>query len=147
MEISASIDIQAPIEKVFTVFSDLSKLEDRVQGIQAIEVLEGPLQMEVGTKWKETRIFFGKEATEIMWVTALNPSHNYVVEAESNGTKYRSEYTFTETDTGTQVAMTFSGKPQTFIAKLFGLLFAFMAGSLKKTLIQDLEDLKVVCES
>ena len=147
MNISATIDIQAPIEKVFTVFSDLSKLEDRVQDIQSIEVLEGPAQMEVGTKWKETRVFFGKEATEIMWVTTLNHLHNYVVEAESNGTKYRSEYVFTETDTGTHVAMTFTGKPQTLVAKLFGLLFYFMAGSLKKTLLQDLADLKTVCES
>jgi len=35
----------------------------------AIEVLEKPDAGFVGFKWKETRKMFGKEATEIMWIT------------------------------------------------------------------------------
>lgn len=45
MKISASILIQAPIERVFSVFSDLGKLEERVTDIQKIEVLQEPAQM------------------------------------------------------------------------------------------------------
>lgn len=147
MKISTTIDIQTPIEKVFDVFTDLSNLQERVQDIQSIEVLNKPAQMAVGTKWKETRVMFGKAATEIMWVTELKPQKSYIVEAESHGTHYRSEYTFTETATGTHVELTFVGEPQTLTAKVFGVLFALMAGSLKKTLNQDMTDLKKVCES
>lgn len=147
MKVSAAIDIQAPIEKVFIVFTDLNTLEDRVQDIQSIEVLNEPAQMAVGTKWKETRVIFGKEATEIMWVTALNSLQNYTVEAESHGTKYRSQYTFIEIPNGTHVEMIFTGEPQTFVAKMLGLLFFFMTSSMKKTLKKDMEDLKKVCES
>lgn len=145
MKVSATIDIQASVEKVFSVFTDLSNLADRVKGILSIELLEGPAQMAVGTQWKETRKFYGKEATEIMWVTELQPLKSYAVEAESHGTQYRSDYTFTETENGTRVSMTFVGKPQTLVAKFFGLLFFFMAGSLRKTLQQDMEDLKRAC--
>ena len=146
MKIDTNITIQAPIETVFTVFTDLSRIEERVAGIQKIEILEGSAQMKVGTKWKETRKMFGKEATETMWVTELASQKSYAVEAESCGTKYRSEYTFTDTEGGTYIEMTFAGTPQTFAAKILSILFCFMAGATKKMLRKDMEDLKGVCE-
>lgn len=147
MEIATETHIAAPIEKVFSVFTDLSRATERIRGIQDIEILEGPAQMAVGTKWKEKREMFGKEATETMWVTELNPSKNYVVEAASHNMKYRSEYTFTPSANGTHVALTFKGEPQTLSAKIFNVIFSIMAGSAKKMLHQDMEDLKQVCES
>lgn len=147
MIVHAEIDISAPIGKVFSVFTDLTKIEEHINGIQSITVLEGSAQMEVGTKWKESRIMFGKEATEVMWVTALTPTKNYIVEAESNGMKYRSEYVFTEKSNGTRVQMTFTGEPQTFASKLFNIIFFFMAGVTKKALYQDMVDLQKVCEA
>ena len=89
---------------------------------------------------------FGKEADEIMWVTELNQNKNYVVLAESHGTKYRSEYTFEEVEGGVRVVMVFEGVPQTFVARILGAMFFFMKKSMEKMLYQDLLDLKKVCE-
>ena len=146
MKIHSHIEINAPIEKVFDVFSDLNSLEDRVTGIQKVEILKGPTQMAVGTKWKETRVFMGKEATETMWVTELTRLGNYVVEAESHGTKYRSEYLFEQTANGTKVTVIFEATPMTFKAKLAYAISFLFAGKLKKLLYQDMVDLKKVCE-
>ena len=147
MKVAAEIDIQAPIEKVFSVFSDLNHTADRIQGIKSVEILSGPAQMAIGTKWKETRVMFGKEATETMWVTELTSPQKYVVEAKSHNMKYRSTYNFTPAADGTQVAMTFEGTPQTMGAKIINTIFSFMAGSTKKMLLQDMQDLKEVCEA
>lgn len=147
MKITTEITIKAPTENVFSVFTDLDHATERIKGIESIEVLEGPAQMKVGTKWKEKRTMFGKEATETMWVTALNPSKSYVVEANSHGMKYRSEYTFTSTEGETHVKLTFEGLPQTLKARVLNIIFSFMAGTTQKMLQQDMEDLKKICES
>ena len=146
MKVQTDIIIDAPIEKVFTVFSDLGKAEERIAGIKKIVMIEGPAQMQVGTKWKETREMFGKEADEAMWVVELNENKNYVVLAESHGTKYRSEYTFEKAEEGVKVTMVFEGVPQTFVAKILGAMFFFMKKSMEKMLYQDMFDLKKVCE-
>lgn len=147
MKIIDSISINAPVEKVFNVFTDLNRAEERVSGITNIEVLEGPAKLKKGTKWRETRILFGKEATETMWVTDLIKNQSYIVEADSHGTKYTSSYTFTQSDSGTDVKMTFEGTPYSLSARLlsiFGLLFK---GATKKALHKDLADLKSAAEN
>ena len=146
MKITSNIQIKAPIEKVFNVFSDLTTIGDRVKGINKLEVLEGSPQMTMGTKWKETRTMMGKEATEIMWVSEITPPNNYVVEAASHGTEYRSVYTFESDGGATNVTVEFSGKPISITAKLMNITTILFANSLKKMLLQDMKDLKKFCE-
>ena len=146
MKIECQIDIKAPIEKVFEAFSDLSQLEKRVAGIQSIEVLQGPAKMAVGTKWRELRVMFGKEATEEMWVTGLTKNKGYTVEAESHGTKYHSEYFFTEGPKGVNVKLIFQGTAVSFAAKVMSVLFFLFKGATVKALQQDMNDLKKVLE-
>ncbi|MET0714123.1 MAG: SRPBCC family protein [Mycetocola sp.] len=147
MRIQDSISINADRKRVFAVFCDLDKAATNVTAITRIEVLTGPAQLNVGTRWRETRTMFGKEATEEMWVTGFEPDVSYVAEAESRGTHYRSEYRFTPDGTGTRVDMTFEGTPLTLGARLAGVLGALFAGAAKKALHQDLVDLKRACEA
>ncbi len=145
MTITSSIMIEAPVERVFATFTDLELLQKTVQGIEKLEILEQP-KFGVGTKWRETRVMMGKEATEVMWVTDLEPNKSYSIGAESHGTKYLSVYNFTETDEGAEVSMSFTGTPMTTMAKVFsGLAFLFK-GSLEKQLHKDMEDLKAELE-
>lgn len=146
MKIHDQIVIHAPIDQVFTAFTDLSNMPERIKGIEKIEILHEPAVMQVGTKWRETRTMFGKQATEEMWVTDLQPQQSYQVEAESNGVHYTSNYDFAEQDGSTLVKMTFVGKPLNVKAKLFSFMLVIFAGATKKALHQDLEDLKIFCE-
>lgn len=147
MQITVTRQINAPIDKVFNVFSDLGKVEDRITGISKIEMLEGDEKMAVGTKWVETREMFGQTATETMWVTDLQANRSYVVEAESRGVKYKSTYEFESNDQGTEVIMTFEGTPVTLSAKIMGALTTpFFKGASQKALEVDMDELKEVCE-
>ena len=147
MKVQDSISINADRKRVFEVFCDLDNAAANVTAISRVDVLAGPAQLNVGTKWRETRTMFGREATEEMWVTGYQQDVSYVAEAESHGAHYRSEYRFTSEGSGTRVDMTFKGVPLTFAARVFGVIAALFAGATKKALHQDLVDLKRACEA
>lgn len=144
MKIEFSRIIKAPINKVFDVFSDISQADSRISGIKEIEILEGGKGL--GTKWKETRVMFGKDATEIMWISEFEPNKSYTVDAESNGMKYRSVYNFKEMEDGTKVEGSFEGTAQTTGAKIFSYLAFMFAPSMRKAFMADMDDLAKVCE-
>lgn len=147
MKVSTSIDINAPVEKVFEVFCDLQNADKNISGIKKIEILKGSSTMEVGSRWKETRVMFGQEAVEEMEVIQLEKNASYIVEAESHGTYYLTTFNFKENNGVTNVEMIFDGKAKSLFAKLMAPLMFFMKGSVKKALHQDLIDLKSAIES
>ena len=146
MEITSTIEINAPRAAVFEVFSDLGSMADHIKGITNIEVHgDGPVG--VGSSWTETRKMFGKEATETMTFASFDPPAGYTVTAASNGAEYVSTYTFEEADGGTRVTMRFTGEAQGFIGKIMAkLMNAMMAKTMRKMLDADMQDLKDVCE-
>ena len=145
MKLQVTKQINASIERVYDVFTDLPSAAERVSGIEAVEVLTDQ-PFGVGTRWKETRIMMGKSATETMWITEVDPPNGYTAEAESCGTHYTSTFTFEPGDGGTLVTMTFEGRPVTLGAKVLSLLGVLMKGTIRKMLAKDLDDLAVVCE-
>ena len=59
--------ISASPERVFALFTDLAHAPDNIRAIKKLELLTpGPMCM--GTRFRETRVMFGKEATEEMEV-------------------------------------------------------------------------------
>jgi carbon monoxide dehydrogenase subunit G len=115
--LQVSTQVSAPIEDVFKVFTSIDKAAERIPGIQSVEMLtEGPFGE--GTRWRETRLMFKKEATEEMWVTGFDAPNSYTVEAESHGTKYSTLFSFTPESSGTKVTWSFTGTPLTFGAKI-----------------------------
>lgn len=146
MKITDSITINTPVEKVFETFTSLDKATERVEGITNIEILDGPAIMQVGTKWRETRVMFGKEATEVMWVTELTLNQSYTVEASSHGAKYITTYTFTSNGDSTDVQFSFEGTPLNTSARIMSIVSKLFIGATKKALRKDLEDLKRAAE-
>ncbi len=146
MQITCQTRVNAPVERVFEVFTDLPAAPERVRGIKALEVLtDGPIGK--GTRFRETRVMFGKEATEVMEITEFHPNQMYAVEAESCGCHYRSELHFRPDGGATDVRMTFGGTPLTTGAKVMGALMGWMMkGACRKAMDQDFEDLKRVAE-
>ncbi len=137
--------VQAPLERVFEIFTDLRKAPERITGIQSLDVLS-PGDVGAGTRFRETRVMFGKEATEEMQVTEFEPNRSYAVEADSHGCLYRSEFVFEPKGDGTDVTMTFGATPYTLGAKLMSPLGKLMAGSVRKACGQDMADLAVFAE-
>lgn len=145
-DITVSTHVSAPAERVFAVFTDLERAAERIPDITELEVLsDGPFGE--GTRWRETRVMFKKEATEEMQVTGFDPPRSYTVEAASHGMRYETLFSFTPEGDGTQVQWRFSGTPQTLGTKLMAPLFnVLMKGTMKKCMLRDLEALRGVCE-
>ncbi|HEX9793563.1 MAG TPA: SRPBCC family protein [Planctomycetota bacterium] len=139
--------VAAPSAKVWSVFTDIPHAAENIPGITKIEMFsQGPFA--VGTKWRETRKMFGKEAVETMWVTAVEPQRSYVVEAESHGAHYRSEFTFTEKDGGTDVAWSFGAEPTGMASKvMMAVMGSVLKGTMRRMLQADLLALKAVAEA
>ncbi|QDT63685.1 SRPBCC family protein [Calycomorphotria hydatis] len=137
MNVELEHRIKAPREIAFAVLSDFEHCSEWIEGIERVEMLtDGPVG--VGTRWRETRVMFGKEATEVMEVTTFEPSDRYVVECESCGSLYRSVFTFAEDGDGTKLTLTIETKSLTLMAKLMSPLGYFMMGTMKKLIEADI---------
>ena len=148
MEITASETIALPVQRVFERITDISSWPDVAESIVGVEVLtEGPVG--VGTRFRETRVMFGKEASEEMEVTAFEPPRSWTHEARSHGMHYVTTTTFEPTnDGGTEICMRFAGTPTSLGGKIMGVLMgALMKGQCLKATKKDLADMKAAYEA
>ncbi|MGB7449999.1 MAG: SRPBCC family protein [Ornithinimicrobium sp.] len=83
-----SITIQAPAHAVWDVLTDLTRAPERLRGIESVQIMS-PGPYAVGTRWRETRSFFGRSSTEEMWVRENDPLRSTVVESGEGDTTYR----------------------------------------------------------
>ena len=138
--------VEARREEVFAVASDFWNAAKTISGIECLEVLtDGPIG--VGTRFRETRVVFGKKSTEEMEITAFSPPDGYTVETDLCGVHYRAEYRFISDIAGTHMRVTFDAQPVSFWAKLMSPLSMLTIGSMKKCVDADLEDVKRMAES
>lgn len=143
--VKTSTTVQAPIETVFQVAADFPNAPERISGIKRVEMLtSGPIG--VGAKFRETREFMKKEATEEMEVTGFDPPRSYTLTCLSHGCKFVSTFLFEPEAGGTKMTLEFLSAPQTFAAKLMAPLAWLMHGMVKKCIEQDMADIKVAAE-
>lgn len=147
MKVSTQVFIEAPLESVWQAITDIEHCQDMITGIVGLDVLNKPEKQLIGLKWKETRVMFGKEATETMWITDAVNKQFYRTRAESHGSIYISELAVQEQGSGTVLTMSFSGKAQSFFMKILSVLMTpMMKGSMVKMLDKDLADIKQYVE-
>jgi uncharacterized protein YndB with AHSA1/START domain len=143
--ITVSRVVNAPVGEVFRAFTDFANAAQHVSGIERVEMLtDGPVG--VGTRFKETRIMFKKEATEEMEVTEYEVPERCVLAAHSCGSDYRSEFRFAAEGSGTRVTFLFEARPVSFFAKLFAPLGKLMMGTMVKMIEKDIDDLQAKVE-
>lgn len=147
MKVSAQIKINSTKEKVWDVITDIENSANVISSITKIEILNPAEDNLVGLKWKETRMMFGKEAVEVMWVTHSKEYDYYQTRAESHGAIYISLLKVTEENDGVNLEMSFIGEALNMIAKIMSrILGGFMKKSMKEALEADLNDIKKACE-
>lgn len=137
--------IAAPPERVFTVLTDLGNLPTVVKGIESIEIVEGD-GVAVGTRFRETRRMFGREATEEMEVLALEPPSLFILGCENHGCRYHTEHRLTPVETGTRLEIEFEATPLTTISKILAFLTRPLLKACRKEVEKDLADIQVACE-
>jgi hypothetical protein len=149
MEFEVNREIGATAERVWDLMTDLRGSADVVGSISRIEVLEGGDEFGVGTRWRETRTMFGREATEEMSVSAMAPGRSYTVVADSAGTHFES--TLEVIPAGDHMCilrMTFSGEPRSVVSKVMSATVGRMfVGATRKAAEQDLADIAAAAEA
>lgn len=143
--ITASVWIDAVPEKVFEIATDFGGCAEWLSGVKETRVLT-PGPVGVGTKFSETRVMGGREATEEMTVSAFDPRRSYTLQCDSHGMSVSSVLMFEADRGGTIVSMDTQVRPVSFGAKLMSPMMAMMAGKMRKHLAQDLHDLKTAAE-
>ncbi len=134
---------EAPLEWVFDTLSDFENAARHVRGIDRMELLT-PGAIGVGTRFRETRTMFGKQSSVEMEITAFDRLHGYTVEGTTCGSRYRAAYHLLSDIAGTHVRLEIETQPIHFLAKLVAPLACLMQGSMKKCLLNDLEDIQAV---
>lgn len=149
MELTVTRETSASPEEVWDVMTDIEGTPAVLSGVTGVERLDDGEGFGPGLRWRETRVVLGKEATEELEVTAVDPGRSYTVEAESGGTRYRSVLRVTPSATGATIAMTFGaeqtgGRIESFLSRTIGRLFQ---GPTRKALQQDLDDIAAAAEA
>ena len=137
--------VNASPERVFELFTDLAHAPERVRGIKRLE-LSTPAPVRKGTRFRETRVMFGREATMEMEIVAFEPGKSYTVGCESCGARYLTRFDFKGEGAGTRVAVRFEVTALSVFAKLMSPFAGMMIKACAKACEQDLADLKQVAE-
>jgi carbon monoxide dehydrogenase subunit G len=140
-------DVAAPAERVWSIVTDLERTKDVIGAITALERTDAGTGFTVGTAWKETRVMFGREATESMAVTEVDEGHSYTVESLSRSVLYRSIMEVQPKGEGCRLAWQFGAEAQTTSAKLMSVVGKLFERSTKKALLQDLDDIAAAAEA
>jgi carbon monoxide dehydrogenase subunit G len=148
--VTVTVTISAPRERVFAAFTDLSTAAERISGIDKLEILtEGPVG--IGTRFRETRTMMGRKCSEVMTITTFDIPSRYVLEANSCGCHYTTEFTFQSVPEGTQVTGNFSGQAASILAKCMMFLMKPFMNKLQnacRTALQgDMQDVKTFVET
>ncbi|PCJ48446.1 MAG: hypothetical protein COA74_08605 [Gammaproteobacteria bacterium] len=143
MQLAVDIKILKPKIIVWKAITDIANCSDMISSIIDLEILHLPTGTILGLKWKETRKMFGKEATEIMWITDFVENEYYCTRAESHGSVYISKLSLTEIDENTILTMSFSAEAQsTFVKIISAIMSLFLKNVMKKELLKNLVDIK-----
>jgi len=148
MELSVFVEIEKSLEDVWKAIIDFENCSNYINSIVEIEIIDNPRDTLIGFKWKETRVMFGKEATETMWITDYIENNYYQTRAESHGSIYISRLSLERVRENTKLTMSFTAEAQTFFVKILSVFMGFIIkGSMKKALLKDLNDIKNHLES
>ncbi len=88
MQLTVSRDIAASASSVWRAITDIDGIADVLSGVERIERLDDRASFGVGVRWRETRLMLGRERTEELEVTEVDPERSYTTRAESAGTDY-----------------------------------------------------------
>ena len=143
MNISVTVDIDKPKHLVWEAITDIENCPDMISGIIDLKVLQKPDNGIVGLKWMETRIMFGKEASETMWITDAKEGEYYCTRAENHGAVYLTRMSLSEVDSKTLLSMSFSSTSESKFIRFVSLIMGFfIRRSMEKMLKKDLDDIK-----
>jgi carbon monoxide dehydrogenase subunit G len=139
--------IQASPDAVRAAFVDLESWQRWMPGLVRVEKLDdGPF--DIGTRWRETRRMFGREASEVFRVTEFEPALIGLLVDGREGTTGKGEYRFVYTlhpvgEDATRLTLEGEADMPGAAARVLGFLFR---GMMRRGCERDMAALKAHLE-
>ncbi len=134
--------INAPIDLVFKTVADINLFSQAVPRIMKVEFLSD-VKSGVGTRFRETRVMKGQEATTELEVTEYIPNDHVRIVADSHGTVWDTVFTVKSEKAQTELTVAMDAKPYKLAPKIINPL---LSGMVKRAIEQDMDAVKTFCE-
>lgn len=138
---SATAWIAATPEAVFAFIQDIDHFAEVLTSVVRVEKITGG-PVELGTRFRETRLINGRETTVEIEVTSYDPPHRYSATSITNGMSVTYHYTFTPENEGTRVHL----QAKATAGGLKKLMLPLVVSFMKKEDSDHLQQLKAAVE-
>jgi len=135
--------IAAPVDRVFSTVADIGNFSKAVPHIVRVEFLSEQ-KFGLGTRFRETRLMRGKEATTELEVTEFTENERIRLVADSHGTIWDTLFTVAAKDGKTLLTMDMEARAYKFLWRIMNALIFPM---VRKAVEADMDSVKKYCES
>lgn len=146
MIVEAQVTINGSRTAVWDAITDIENAAKMLSGVEKIEVVEKSASGLVGLRWRETRMYFGNQATVEKRITDAVENEYFKTKAEDSGFVFLSTMSISGDDSDLRLTSVHDSQPQGFIAKLKSTPIFLFKGMIRKALLQDLNDIKSAVE-
>lgn len=135
--------IGAPVDFVFRTVSEIENYSKAIPHIVDVEFLSD-VRSGVGSRFRETRLMMGREASTILEVTEYVENDRVRLVSNEGGTVWDSIFTVRPVDDGTELTLVMDAAPYTFKSKVVVPIMKFV---VRMGLVKDMDAVKEYCES
>lgn len=135
--------IAAPADKVFAAVANVEHFSRAVENIERVEFVSDT-RTGVGTRFRETRLMRGREATVELEITEFAAPERVRFLSEAGGVKWDTVFTVAAAEGGNaRLTMVMEATPLTLPARL---MVPLMKGMVRKAIAADMDAVKAYCE-
>jgi uncharacterized membrane protein len=140
--VTVARSIEAPAGVVFRTVSDINHFSEAVPHIVNVEFLS-EVKSGVGTRFRETRVMNGREASTELEVTEYVANDRVRLVSDAGGAVWDTVFTVSASGAETELTMTMDARPHTLAARL---AVPFMMRMVKGAVERDMDAVKTFCE-
>ena len=134
--------IDAPIEKVFKTVSDINEFSQAITHVVNVEFLS-EVHSGVGTRFRETRLMQGKEASTELEVTEFVENKKVRIVSDTHGTFWDTVFSVEPKEGQTELTMTMDATAKKIATKM---MIPMIMSAVKKAIEKDIDSVKAFCE-
>jgi ribosome-associated toxin RatA of RatAB toxin-antitoxin module len=138
----ATRTIAAPVDRVFATVAHIDRFQEAVPHITNVEFLT-ETRSGVGTRFRETRLMRGREASTELEVTEYVQDERVRLVSDAGGTVWDTVFTVQASGSGTELSMVMDARPYKLTARVVNPMISRM---LTKVLETDMDAVKAYCE-
>ena len=140
--ITVKRSIAAPVERVFRTVADIREFSQALPHVVRFEFLTDE-KIDVGTRFRETRVMNDKEITTELEVTEYVENDHVRFVADSNGTIWDTVFTVRAAQDGAELEMIMDARAYKLLPKL---MYPLIKGMVAKAVGRDMDLVKEHCE-